>query len=190
MGRWEPEAQGRLRVAAMELFLDRGYEQTTVAEIAGRAGLTARTFFRYYADKREVLFGGAATFQEQVVEALDAVPPSAAPMAAAATALDAAAAFIGAQPENARLRQRVITANAELRERELVKMATLAEALAEGLRSRGVPDLDAVLTAQVAVSVLQVAFERWVARPGQDLAAVMRECLERLRFLAATSRSR
>ena len=91
MGRWEPDAIGRLRQAAMELYVERGFEQTTVAEIAERAGLTARTFFRYFADKREVLFAGSLSLQEQLVAALDGVPNSASPMEAVAAALDAAA---------------------------------------------------------------------------------------------------
>src|SRR5664279_2717020 len=82
VGRWEPNASGRLRQAAMELYVERGFEQTTVADIAERAGLTARTFFRHFADKREVLFAGSGSLQEQLVGALEAVPESAAPLEA------------------------------------------------------------------------------------------------------------
>src|SRR3954454_2219236 len=89
MARWEPNAEGRLRTAAMELFLERGYDQTTVADIAGRAGLTARTFFRYFADKREVLFGGSHLFQDHVVHALADARADATPLEAVATALAA-----------------------------------------------------------------------------------------------------
>src|SRR6476646_11290453 len=95
MGRWEPDASGRLREAAMELYVERGFEQTTVAEIAKRAGLTARTFFRYFADKREVLFAGSLSLQEQLVHALDAAPMSASAMQAVSAALDAAAITLG-----------------------------------------------------------------------------------------------
>src|SRR5512139_176471 len=115
MGRWEPNASARLREAAMELYLERGFEQTTVAEIAERAGLTARTFFRHFADKREVLFAGSAALQEQLVSALAAAPESAPPMEAVAAALDAAAAVLGERHEYSRQRQSVIAANPELR---------------------------------------------------------------------------
>src|SRR3954469_16964179 len=98
MGRWEPNASGRLREAALELYVERGFEQTTVAEIAARAGLTARTFFRHFADKREVLFAGSADLQARLVQALEATPDPATPMQAVAAALDAAAAALGQHP--------------------------------------------------------------------------------------------
>src|ERR1700709_1243595 len=112
MGRWEADASGRLREAAMELYLERGFEQTTVAEIADRAGLTARTFFRYFADKREVLFGGAVSLQDHLVAALDGAPESASPMGAVAAALDVAATMLGRHREYSHQRQLVIDANA------------------------------------------------------------------------------
>jgi AcrR family transcriptional regulator len=93
MGRWEPDARGRLEQAALALYGERGFEQTTVAEIAKRAGLTERTFFRYFADKREVLFWGAGTLQDFLVSTVASVPDSAAPIAAIAAALEAAGAL-------------------------------------------------------------------------------------------------
>src|SRR5689334_10770874 len=138
MVRWEPGAAGRLREAAMELYVERGFEQTTVAEIAQRAGVTARTFFRYFADKREVLFANSSVLEEQLVAALVAAPPAARPMEAVAAALDVAAEALGQHREFSRRRQGVIEANAELRERELIKMARWSAALAGGLRERGV----------------------------------------------------
>lgn len=89
MGRWEPNARGRLATAALELYSERGYEQTTVAEIAQRAGLTERTFFRHYADKREVLFATSGEFQELFVRAVAGALNSAAPIDALAVGLDA-----------------------------------------------------------------------------------------------------
>jgi AcrR family transcriptional regulator len=186
MGRWEPDAVGRLRQAAMELYVERGYEQTTVAEISERAGVTARTFFRYFADKREVLFAGSRSLQEQLVAALDGVPDSASPMEAVAAALDAAATALGQRREYSRQRQLVIAANAELRERELIKMASLAVALGDGLRRRGVAEPTASLAAEAGIAVLRVAFERWVREPvDQDLSTIMRESLDQLRSLTA-----
>jgi AcrR family transcriptional regulator len=165
----------------MQLYVERGYEQTTVAEIAKRAGLTARTFFRYFADKREVLFAGSASLQDHLVNALEAAPESASPMQAVAAALDAAAAALGQHPEYSQQRQAVINANTELQERELIKLAALAAALADGLRRRGVPEPDASLAAQTGIVVLRVAFERWVDRPhGKSLPRHMREALDRL----------
>src|ERR1035438_3723884 len=105
MGRWEPDARGRLMKAAMELYGERGFEQTTVAEIAARAGLTERTFFRHFADKREVLFWGAAAFQELFVTTAARAPASAAPIEAVAAALAAAGALLQERRDGARQRQ-------------------------------------------------------------------------------------
>src|SRR5487761_2640668 len=107
VGRWEADARGRLEQAALALYGERGFEQTTVAEIAERAGLTERTFFRYFADKREVLFSGAATLQGLMVDAVREAPAHLAPYEMIARALSAAGAAIGGGPERARLRQRV-----------------------------------------------------------------------------------
>jgi AcrR family transcriptional regulator len=181
VGRWEPNAAGRLREAAMQLYLERGFEQTTVAEIAHRAGLTARTFFRYFADKREVLFGGSAALQEHLVDALGTAPDSASPMQAVSAALDAAAEALGQRRDYSQQRQLVIDANAELRERELIKMASLSAALADGLRRRGVIEPDASLAAEAGIVVLRVGFERWVREPdGGELLQIMRALLDRL----------
>ena len=138
MGRWEPDARGRLEQAALALYGERGFDQTTVAEIARRAGLTERTFFRYFADKREVLFWGAGTLQEFLVDAVASAPDSAAPIDAVAAALEAAGGLLAERREGARQRQAVIAANAELQERELIKLASLASALAGALRQRSV----------------------------------------------------
>ena len=131
MGRWEPDARGRLEQAALALYGERGFEQTTVAEIAERAGLTERTFFRHFADKREVLFWGAGALQELLVSTVASAPDSAAPIDAVAAALEAAGALLQERREFARQRQAIIAANAELQERELIKLASLASALAE-----------------------------------------------------------
>jgi AcrR family transcriptional regulator len=182
MTRWEGGAADRLRDAAMELFIERGFERTTVADIAQRAGLTARTFFRYFTDKREVLFAGSDHLRDALVNALEATPPSTRPIDAIAAALDAGASMLGERGEFARARQDVIVANAELRERELIKMATLADGLAAALRRRGVADIDAALAAEAGIAVFRIAFERWVSEPGgPELADVMRMSLDQLR---------
>jgi AcrR family transcriptional regulator len=147
----------------MQLYVERGFEDTTVADIAAKAGVTARTFFRHFADKREVLFAGSAELQDALVAALKGAPPEATPMQAVAAALDAAAEFLGQNREHSRQRQAIINSHADLLERELIKMARLADALAEGLRRRGVPEPDASLAAEAGVVVFRVAFSRWVA---------------------------
>ena len=186
MGRWEPNARGRLEQAALELYVERGFEQTTVAEIAQRAGLTERTFFRHFADKREVLFQGAASLQELLVNAVAGTPASSAPIDAIAAALEAAGAVLGERRESARQRRTVIAANAELRERELIKLASLATALAGALRARGVRDPTAGLAAEAGIAVFKIAFERWVDESNQrDLPRLMRESLDELRAVTA-----
>ena len=188
MGRWEPGASGRLRTAALELYVERGFEQTTVADIALRAGLTARTFFRYFADKREVLFNGSAELQTAMVAALEGAPVAASPMEAVAAALDTAADLIGGNHEFSQRRQSVIAANAELRERELIKMSTLAVALAEGLGRRGVTEPSASLAAEAGIVIFRVAFARWVGETGQPgLQEIMHQSLVELRALTAVS---
>ncbi|MET7401780.1 TetR family transcriptional regulator [Dactylosporangium sp. NPDC005572] len=181
MSRWEPNARGRLEQAALALYRERGFEQVTVAEIAGRAGLTERTFFRHYADKREVLFAGSAALQESLVTAVAAAPAAATPLGAVVAALEAVGEQFDARRELARQRQVVIEANRELRERELVKLATLADALAAALRGRGVAAPAADLAAEVGIALFKVAFVRWVGDDGGKLAAHVRAAFADLR---------
>jgi AcrR family transcriptional regulator len=186
MGRWQPDARGRLEQAALALYGERGFDNTTVADIAERAGLTKRTFFRYFADKREVLFWGAKSLEELIVGAVGAAPPSAAPLDAVAAALDASAPMFEERREFAARRQQIIAANPELQERELIKLASLSRAVAEALRRRGVGDPTATLTAEAGMTVFRVAFERWVGESNeQPLRVLIRESLEDLRAVAA-----
>ncbi|MEU6465733.1 TetR family transcriptional regulator [Streptomyces sp. NPDC046976] len=185
MGRWEPNTRERLAKAALDLYGERGFEQTTVAEIARSAGLTERTFFRHYADKREVLFSGAIELEQLFTQAVAGAPPSAAPIDAMAAGLDAICAVFEERRGFARKRQAVISATAELRERELIKLASLAAALTETLRGRGVPPSVAALTAETGVAVFKVAFERWItAEETRPLARLARESLDELRAVA------
>jgi AcrR family transcriptional regulator len=187
MSRWLPNAAGRLQQAALELYAERGYEQTTVAEIAERAGLTERTFFRHFADKREVLFRGSGELQKLIVDAVDAAPASASPMAAIAVGLEAAGTIFDASRRAYSLqRQSVIDANPELRERELVKFASLAAALADALRRRGVQAPATALTAEAGVAVFRVAFAHWVHDDSdQDFGWFVHEGIAELRTVAA-----
>jgi AcrR family transcriptional regulator len=186
MSRWEPNAHGRLAQAALDLYAERGFEQTTVAEIAKRAGLTERTFFRHYADKREVLFAGSGDLQEVMVTAVLDAPSSAAPMDAAAAGLQAGAEVLGERRDFSRQRQAVIAANRELQERELIKLASLAAALAEALRRRGVADPAASLTAEAGIAVFRISFERWAdERNDRGLSELMSDSLDELRAVTA-----
>lgn len=185
MGRWEPGAADRLRQAALELFVEQGYEQTTVSDIAARAGLTARTFFRHFADRREVLFAGSHQLEARLVRALAEAPAACSPLQAVEVALNAVAAALTDRSWSTQ-RQLVISAHAELRERERSKLASLSAALAEGLRRRGVRDPQAVLAAEAGVAVFHVAFRRWVTQPDdQVLSVVLSESFGQLRALAA-----
>ena len=186
MSRWEPDARGRLEAAALALYGERGFEQTTVAEIAKRAGLTERTFFRHFADKREVLFWGAGTLQDFLVSAVAGAPDSAAPIDAVAAGLEAVGPLFAERREGARQRQAVIAANAELRERELIKLASLASAMADALRRRGVADPAASLAAEAGVAVFRIAFERWIKDTSpRDLPHFIRESLDELKAVTA-----
>jgi AcrR family transcriptional regulator len=182
MGRWEPNARGRLERAALELYTERGFEQTTVADIAERAGLTKRTFFRHFTDKRDVLFSGAIDLKEQIVRAIVEAPEGTTPIAAVAGALDGAAIRIEERREDARARRAAIAANPELWERELVKLATIGTAVAEALRGRGVTERTASLTAEAGVAAFKVAHERWGEAPEvMDLRQLLKEAFEALK---------
>jgi AcrR family transcriptional regulator len=187
VSRWEPDGRGRLAQAALELFGDRGFEHTTVEDIANRAGLTKRTFFRHFSDKREVLFGGGNEFQELFVTSLANAPASLAPIDAVAVSLTTVGAWFEGRREFARQRRLVIAANAELQERELVKLASVAAALADTLRQRGVDEPEASLTAEAGMAVFRIAFERWATTTDErDLPELIRESLAALRAVTAS----
>jgi AcrR family transcriptional regulator len=189
MVRWQPDASLRLSEAALSLYAERGFDATTVAEIAERAGLTKRTFFRYFADKREVLFGGATDLRDMFVDATAAAPASATPIEAAlAAALGPAAEMFSERQDFARQRQAIIAANPELQERELIKLSSMAEAIAAALRGRGVPEEAATLAAQTAMTIFQVAFERWVDQPDPHaLPRLISESLAELQLLTGAT---
>ncbi len=182
MPRWEAGAQARLTRAAYELYIERGYEHVTVAEIAQRAGLTKRTFFRYFDDKREVLFSGAPALQEAVVDAVATAPEHVAPIDAVVAALAAAGSGITEIGEGARIRQRLIETSSDLREREMIKMVVLKDAIGVALQARGVNGSRADLTAQAGVAVFQTAFERWAHMEGSaDFPPLIYAALDELR---------
>jgi len=188
MARWEPDASGRLVKAALELFAERGYAETTVADIAARAGLTERTFFRYFTDKREVLFSGSKELEQLIVETVQKAAPGAPPLEVVADAVVAAAAHLQVirDGDAVRFRWSLVTQHAELRERELIKMASLVDAVARALRDRGVPEPAASLAAETGITLFKVGFARWVGekRP-RDFPGHVRAALVALRSVAA-----
>ena len=188
MGRWQPDSRGRLQEAALALFSERGFDQTTAAQIALQAGVTERTFFRHFADKREVLFGGSALLQERIVAGVAGAPATDGPLDAVCRGLDAAAALLGEfRRDLSRQRQSVIAANPELRERELAKLADYAATVAATLRQRGVSESQATLAAEAGMTVLRVAVEQWASGDdARDLATIMRDSVAELRAVATT----
>jgi AcrR family transcriptional regulator len=186
MGRWKPDARSRLEQAAMELFSERGFQETTVAEIAERAGLTERTFFRHFADKREVLFSGGSVLEEEIISALDRTPKSLSAIDAVGVAVEAGGALFAGRRGYAQQRQAIISANAELQERQRIKLASIAYALAQALRRRGVTDPAAFLAAEMGVAVFRIAFERWINETNRrDLSQIVRESLNELKLVSA-----
>ena len=186
MSRWSPNARGRLERAAYELFRDRGYDRTTVADIAERAGLTERTFFRHYADKREVLFGGGAVLQDEVVRALVKLPPTVPTIEAVRIAVEAASSLMHGRRDLARERQRIIAAHTDLQERELIKRANLTAAIARALRERGVAEPAASLGADLGMAVFYVGFARWLDDPaGREFVEIVHEGFEQMKTVAS-----
>ena len=186
MARWEPDSRGRLEQAALALYAERGFENTTVAEIATRAGLTERTFFRHFADKREVLFAGSSALQDLLASTVVDASEGATPIDAVAAAIEAAGAQLEERRDRARQRQAVIAANAELRERELIKLASLAAALAAALRRRGVDEPAASLTAEAGIAVFRIAVERWVDEANErSLPELVRDSFHQLSAVTA-----
>jgi AcrR family transcriptional regulator len=178
MVRWEPGAPERLQKAALELFATRGYEQTTATEIAQSVGLTERTFFRHFSDKREVLFYGQDTFVQAFFDGVDTAPPEASPIEIVGCALRSAARlFPDDRRTHSRTRQLVIEENPALQERESHKLAGLATTIADAIRARGVDELAAVLAAESGVTVFRIAFMHWIRGDEQrsfaDIAAAV-----------------
>jgi AcrR family transcriptional regulator len=187
VGRWEPNARERLERAALALFAEHGYDDTTVAEIADRAGLTKSTFFRHYADKREVLFGGQDLLLELFSNAIKSAPPSATTGTCIAAALGAAAiAFTDERHDLAEQRRAVIAANPELHERELLKRARLSTAMTSALRARGTDETTARLAAEIGMLAFSGAYARWAAADNrQSFAEIADATLRDLQARAA-----
>jgi AcrR family transcriptional regulator len=165
VARWEPNASGRLTEAAMALFAERGYAKTTVGDIAARAGLTERTFFNHFSDKREVLFAGSEQFVNHIVDAVRAGPTSRRPLDVVVAAYESTNDFFEERRPFARKRFELIAAHPELQERELIKMMSLAASITEALKQRGTSAAAASLAAETGTAILRVGFEHWVQDP-------------------------
>ncbi|MCW2840835.1 MAG: regulatory protein TetR [Aeromicrobium sp.] len=181
MSRWDPDAKGRLGQAARELFVEQGFDRTTVADIAARAGLTERTFFRHFVDKREVLFAGDR-LAEQLTASVAGAPAGERPLEIVTRAIEEACDLITRDAQWSRRRAGIVAEHPELRERELAKMGLLASALSTGLRERGVDAATAELSAEAAVLAFRLAYERWASdAEAQRLAPLVRVVLAELR---------
>lgn len=168
----------------MELYAERGFAETTVAALAERAGLTERTFFRHFADKREVLFGNEDALRAGLVAAVEHAPEGATPRALAGAGIGAVVAAL--QPRHAELRRRepIVAAHPELRERELAKLASWTAALRGALVGRGVDARAAALVAETSIAVLNVTAQRWLAgERDADLAALVAASFDLLRAI-------
>jgi len=190
MSRWEPGARDRLERAALDLFLERGFDQTTVPQIAARAGLTTRTFFRHFADKREVLFAGQDEVPALVADLIARPPAAMEPMDVITWGFQTIApTMFQDRGDYPRKRRTVIDSNEGLRERELGKLANLSDAINRGFQARGSDDLTATLAAEIAVAVFKVAVRRWTDQTDGDLSAVIAEALNALSALTAAPRT-
>ncbi|MDB4941148.1 MAG: regulatory protein TetR [Labilithrix sp.] len=191
MARWEPNAVGRLQAAAMQLYRDPGYDKVTVAEIAARAGLTPRTFFRYFPDKREVLFYATEEVAALVGGGILAAPDGTPAMEAVAEGLARLARLSDEDPVHAgyaRLRHTVVQANPELRERELGKAASLASAMTASLERRGVDASAARLAAEAGLAAFKVGFQQWADDPApRPMEAHLRDAARSLEDLVRGS---
>jgi AcrR family transcriptional regulator len=161
MPRWDPCAEDRLREAALELFLEHGYENVTVAQITERAGLTRRSFSRYFTDKRDVLFAGSEQLPAFLARSVRHADSTLSSFEALLTALMDVAGVLADQAPLAAQRRAVVRASPELQERGRTKFAAVTDAVADALQDRGTAESEATLLAQVGAAIFRTAFERW-----------------------------
>jgi AcrR family transcriptional regulator len=190
MARWEPGARERMVLAAVDLFTEQGYDATTVAQIAERAGVTKSTFFRHFPDKRELLVAGQEALSQLLAEGIAEAPRAASPLEAVAAGLERASGAMG--PVNRELGPRLkaaIAASAELQERDALKSVGLAAAMTSALRARGVPDPIAHLAAEIGVLAFKRGYAEWVQADPDTAGALARYTTAALEDLRAASAS-
>jgi AcrR family transcriptional regulator len=190
MPRWEPNSRERLVEAALDLFTDRGYEATTVADIAERAGLTKSSFFRHFPDKREVLFVDQDLIRGSLVEGIDRAAAGDSPLEAVAAGLDAVAkAFPSGRRRLVAKRRAVVHAHPELQEREALKRAGSVVAMREALVRRGVPEAESEVAAELGLLAFRRAQASWAeADDPETFVAAARRALDQVRAASATLR--
>ncbi|MGW5265614.1 TetR family transcriptional regulator [Microbispora sp. NPDC004025] len=187
MPRSGAEARRRLQQAALELYRDRGFDQTTTAEIAARAGVNERTFFRHFPDKREVLFDGESDLRAALTRAVAEAPEGLGPLETLLRAFRKVEHILEGNRPFAEPRLQVIAVTPALRERDLAKTASLTEAVAEALRQRGVGDRLAGLAARTGWAAFHQAVQAWIDDPSQSLDAHLLEAFDDLRALSAAA---
>lgn len=188
MARWQPGARERLVIAAVDLFAEQGYDATTVAQIAERAGVTKSTFFRHFPDKRELLVAGQETLSRLLAEGIAEAPAAASPLEAVAAGLERASGEMG--PVNHALGPRLqaaVAASAELQERDALKNVGLSAAMTAALAARGVPDPTAHLAAELGVLAFKMGFARWTGDDQDDAAGLAKHALAALDELRAAT---
>lgn len=179
MPRWEPDARGRLERAALELTRERAFDEISVSDITARAGLKERTFYRYFADKREVFFAGQDELAEIFRTTIAGAPAGAAPLELVTAALIAAEPVLRERREFGRERNQLLAEHRGLAERELSKLAILADTMAAALRRCGVAEPTATLAADAGITVFKVAYERWIDDDNhRDLPVLVRDVAE------------
>ena len=190
MARWEPGARERLVVAAVDLFTEQGYDATTVAQIAERAGVTKSTFFRHFADKRELLVAGQETLSQLLAEGIAEAPTGATPLEAVAAGLVRASSAMGALNRDLGPRLKAaVAASTELQERDALKTVSLAAAMKTALVVRGVPDPTAALAGELGVLAFKRSFAEWSEGDrdaGEGLATLALAALDELRAASAS----
>jgi AcrR family transcriptional regulator len=190
MGRWEPGARERLVVAAVDLFTEQGYDATTVAQIAERAGVTRSTFFRHFPDKRELLVAGQETLGRLLAEGIGEAEAGASPLEAVAAGLERASSAMG--PVNRDLGPRIkaaVAASSELQERDALKSVGLAATMTAALVARGVPDPTAHLAAELGVLAFKRGFARWSEDDRDDAGGLAHHALAALDELRTATAS-
>jgi len=174
MARWAPDAAGRLQAAALELYAERGFEQTTVADIAALAGVTQRTYFRHFADKREVLFSGQDLLQEFLADWIQSQINVDDPIETVIDGLSMAASHFPAKTPLSVKRSAIIAANGELRERELQKLASLATVISDSLRQAGIDASKAEVAAEIGTLIFKLGYQRWIVGASESLEGALR----------------
>ena len=182
MARWQPDARERLERAAFDLFVEQGFASTTVPQIAARAGLSTRTFFRHFADKRDALFADEHAVPDQAARIVAEAPSELSPLQIVASGFDAVASAQFSREKSYYIaRHQIIQSDDGLRERQLHTQAALVEALRSGFVQRATDPVDALLAAHLTATVFSVSIGRWLSAESTDpLATLLRDTFDRM----------